>query len=72
MISSQLEYYNIVQCGIVLEITNNKITITKIIKRLHILLCPFLTWISYKYCKQGLKSGTPYIDIVLLFSGGKY
>ena len=44
---------------------------TKIIKRLHILLCAFLTWISYKNCKQGLKSGTPYIDIVLLFSGGK-
>ena len=36
------------------------------------LLCAFLTWISYKNCKQGLKSGTPYIDIVLLFSGGKY
>ena len=44
---------------------------TKIIKRLHILLRAFLTWISYKNRKQGLKSGTPYIDIVLLFSGGK-
>ena len=51
---------------------DNRITIAKIIKRLHILLYLFLSWISYNNCKQGLKSGTPYIDIVLLFSGGKY